>query len=84
MTAPARRLVAAIVLVAFGCSLGLALFFGPNGIGLYLLYQLRWPLIVLAAMIAATIWQRRQHPRPPAPKPRPTHLKIVKSDETRH
>ncbi len=84
MTARTRRLVAVIVLIAFGSSLGLALVFGPNGIGLYLLYQLRWPLIVLAAMIATTIWLRRRQPKPPAPKPRPTHLKIVKPDDTLH
>ena len=82
MTSRARRLVAAIVLVAFAASLGLALFFGPRGLGLVLLYQLRWPLITLAAIVVATVWQRSQQPRPP--KPKPTHLKIVKSDETRH
>ncbi len=82
MTSGTRRLVTALILVGFAASLGLALAYGPQGTGFSLLYQLRWPLITLVAIIVAAIWQRSQ--QPPKPKPRPTHIKIVKSDETRH
>ena len=53
-----------------------------------MLYEARWYLIALAAIALASNgygrWLKWHPPAPPQPKPRPTHLKLVRNDETLH
>lgn len=73
----------------------LAIFLGPAIYALLspafarqMLFEARWYLIALAAIVLASngyrLWLKWHPPAPPQPKPRPTHLKLVRNDETLH
>lgn len=53
-----------------------------------MLHEARWYLIAIAAVALASnvyrLWLKWHAPTPPLPKPRPTHLKLVRNDETLH
>jgi hypothetical protein len=53
----------------------------------HILYPARWPLAALGAILLASaihqIWTQRGA-TPPLAKPRPTHLRVVRNDETLH
>ena len=53
-----------------------------------MLYEARWYLIALVAIALVSngyrLWLKWHPPALPLPKPRPTHLKLVRNDETLH
>lgn len=86
MTRGTRRVVGVVLLLAFVVPAVFALtdtaflkqFFG----------EARWLLLAFVVLIAvglvARLFVKPQAPKPAKPKPRPTHLKLVKTDETIH
>ena len=59
----------------------------PGFVG-QMLYEARWYLVALIAIVLVSnvyrVWLRISRPAPPSPKQRPTHLKLVRNDETLH
>jgi hypothetical protein len=82
-----RRGIGIVMLTAFAGPLFFVLPAGLRETIGHILYPARWPLALLAAIVLAStihqIWTQRAAP-PPKAKPRPTHLRVVRNDETLH
>jgi hypothetical protein len=82
-----RRAIGIVMLLAFAGPLFFLLPAGLRESIANILYPARWPLAVLAAIVlASAIHQIWTQPKaaPPKAKPRPTHLRVVRNDETLH
>ena len=81
-----RRIVGLDALAAFAAPTIYALT-SPSFVR-QLFYESRWYLIAFAAIVLASnayrLWWKWHSPALPQPKPRPTHLKLVRNDETLH
>lgn len=81
-----RRVIAIITLVAVSVLFGVTKLLLPLQQLWSVLGAARWPLAAMAAMLVAGSFYRllRRAPGPPPAKPRPTHLRLVRTDETLH
>lgn len=83
-----RRAIGIVLLISSAGLLGLTAFADAASYAWHHLGEARWPLLgMVALLLVSNIWrlsQTSQPPAPPAPKPRPTHLRLVKTDETIH
>ncbi len=82
-----RRAIGIVMLIVFAGPLFFALPAGLQETIRHILYPARWPLALLAAIVLASsvhqIWTNHAA-MPPKAKPRPTHLRVVRNDETLH
>ena len=83
-----RRVIGVVLLISMSVFLGLTAAFTPaldlwRGLG-----SARWLVVALIAIVLISngyryFWNRPTG-TPPAAKPRPSHLKLVRNDETLH
>jgi len=83
-----RRIVAIVLLISMAGFVGVFGMISQLPKYWEMLGQARWLLLTLIAIAVVSnvyrLWERRHAPKPPPAKPRPSHLKLVRTDETLH